>query len=98
MHYLLERNILAVQRLHEVLPPIDNLEPSISVKFSNVTCLKPAILKSPCVLFGIIEITLSNGATSNEDLALRRISSSEITQLCTVDQLHLHRSRHWSNG
>jgi hypothetical protein len=69
--YLLQSNILPIQRLHQILLPINNLQMSIRIPFPYITRLEPALTrKCFCCQLGILVIPLRDAVTPDPDLAL----------------------------
>lgn len=97
--HLLERNVLAIQRLDQVLLAVNDLDVAVPIEFANVARLEPAIRRERVLrLLVVLVIAVRHAVTSDPYLALRWPVLREVARLWKVDQLHFDTGGEVSDG
>ena len=92
---LLERDVLARERLDEVLLAVNDADVPVGVEFANVACLEPAVLSEGLGGFlGHVQVSAHHTAAADPNLTLWGFVGGVVSCVCEVDELHFNRGGH----
>ena len=96
---LLQSNVLAIQRLDQVLLAVDNLNLTPLIELANIARLKPPVIRKRLLsLLLQVQVPAAHAVATDPDLALRRRVRDHVAQVRDVDQLHLDGTWHFAQG
>ncbi len=96
--YLLQRNILAIERLHQVFLTIDDADGASCIDPANVASLEPPIFGESHGGLELVVVVVVRGTMASEpDLSFWWRTGRQIPSSWLIDKLHLsaiwHRSQ-----